>query len=751
MTFSENNSLLPGGSVSASEVKKLNEKIDDLSQTVTSVADSVSALSNEVNTSSLNASNAVIDNATIGSETVSSADITSAEIDSADITDADITNAEVNDLTADNASITDLTVSQAYANSVNSASFTGQSIHVSENIQSDKKLLGASVEATNAKFTDAEVTDIEIKGDATVRGNVVFPENGDKIYGEYLEVDANEIKGKTVKAVNLTTETPSGTNNLVGYDVSTGKLIPVDASLDPRVLWEQDSNDQTIIVPKSNKNVKVPGLAVTGKMAVTDKAYFLDEVTMQDNLGVQGYATIGGDLTVNQDVNTDDLNVTNDATVGGDLTVTTDAQIGNDLNVDGDTTLDDTTVDGTLQVNGDIIQNGSAYETHAEKVYTKDDLIITRDGAVSALSQGDFTGIQATKYDGTNDGQLVFDRNGEARVGDVGDTEPLLTRDELANMTDARPLVWDGTNSKAVTGTSGQADALNSGITASDVTQIGTNETAIGDLDDLTTTVKTDLVSAINEVSASIGTPDVSNVTGVLAIAHGGTGASSKSAAQVNMGHYSAEVWGDDFDSSSITFTITTPSGADDFTTGDIVTILITSHVRSSVAVGNVYLSFAGKTGPITYHGRAIKSHEYTSTNPNYNASYPHLLFMSDTLLTLRWSGTMWHIIGNPEVDSYHNANGNGYIVYADGKIEQWGSVASKDTGPVTYSLCVKMSNTNYYINACGTGRTSFGTRICGVALGNLTDNSFQVKFMDVDAGGQTEYTRAFSWIIRGY
>ena len=108
MTFSENNSLLPGGSVSASEVKKLNEKIDDLSQTVTSVADSVSALSNEVNTSSLNASNAVIDNATIGSETVSSADITSAEIDSADITDADITNAEVNDLTADNASITDL-------------------------------------------------------------------------------------------------------------------------------------------------------------------------------------------------------------------------------------------------------------------------------------------------------------------------------------------------------------------------------------------------------------------------------------------------------------------------------------------------------------------------------------------------------------------------------------------------------------------------------------------------------------------
>lgn len=490
MTFSENNSLLPGGSVSASEVKKLNEKINNLSQTVTSVADSVSALSNEVDTSSLNASNAVIDNATIGSETVTSADITSAEIDSADITDADIANADVNDLTADNASITDLTVSRAYANSVNSVSFTGQTVHVSDNIQTDKNLVSDGLNTDKATINEATIKDIEITGDTTVRGDVYFPENGDKIYGEYLEVDANEIKGKTVKAVNLTTETPSGTNNLVGYDVSTGKLIPVDASLDPTVLWEQDSNDQTTIVPKSNKNVKVPGLAVTGQMAVTDEAYFLDEVTMQDNLGVQGYTTIGGDLTVNQDVNTDDLNVTNDA------------QIGNDLNVDGDTTLDDTTIDGTLQVNGDIIQSGSAYETHAEKVYTKDDLIITRDGAVGALGPTEVTGIQAKKYDGTNDGQLVFDRNGEARVGDVGDTEPLLTRDELANMTDARPLLWDGTNSKAVTGTSGQADALNSGATSAKIA-------SIGNVANLNTQAKDNLVNAINECFAGVSPSDI--------------------------------------------------------------------------------------------------------------------------------------------------------------------------------------------------------------------------------------------------
>ena len=86
---------------------------------------------------------------------------------------------------------------------------------------------------------------------------------------------------------------------------------------------------------------------------------------------------------------------------------------------------------GDLNVVGNIIQNGSAYETHVEKVFSKNDLIITRDGAVSGLANNEFTGILAKKYDGTNDGQLVFDNNGVARVGDVGNLQPLATREEI--------------------------------------------------------------------------------------------------------------------------------------------------------------------------------------------------------------------------------------------------------------------------------------------------------------------------------
>lgn len=115
------------------------------------------------------------------------------------------------------------------------------------------------------------------------------------------------------------------------------------------------------------------------------------------------------------------------------------------------TIADQLTVDGDAVFNGDIIQNGASYETHAQKVYTTDDYIITRDGAVGALAVGDYSGFQVKKYDGTNDGRLVMDRDGVARVGDVNDEQPLATRDESADMVDGELVQWDGTNQKIIT------------------------------------------------------------------------------------------------------------------------------------------------------------------------------------------------------------------------------------------------------------------------------------------------------------
>ena len=60
--------------------------------------------------------------------------------------------------------------------------------------------------------------------------------------------------------------------------------------------------------------------------------------------------------------------------------------------------------------------------------------------------------------------------------------------------------------------TAAQLAALNSGITAEGVSQITTNENAIGNLSTLSTSSKTDLVSALNEVNSTAGSK-VSDVT----------------------------------------------------------------------------------------------------------------------------------------------------------------------------------------------------------------------------------------------
>ena len=108
------------------------------------------------------------------------------------------------------------------------------------------------------------------------------------------------------------------------------------------------------------------------------------------------------------------------------------------------------TFNGGITVNGNITQNGSAYETHAQKVYTTNDYIYLRDGATGGLASGSYAGFQAKKYDGTNDGRLVFGNDGIARVGDVGDEQALATRVE--SPTNGATMVWDSSSLKMVSG-----------------------------------------------------------------------------------------------------------------------------------------------------------------------------------------------------------------------------------------------------------------------------------------------------------
>ena len=111
-----------------------------------------------------------------------------------------------------------------------------------------------------------------------------------------------------------------------------------------------------------------------------------------------------------------------------------------------DTTTHALTVNGTLTVNGDILQEGSTYETHAEEIYSKDDKIIVRDGAISAIPSGDLAGIRVKNYDGHgSDSVLSIDNTGTAFVGDIGDTQPVATREVESNMRDGYGVSWNAT------------------------------------------------------------------------------------------------------------------------------------------------------------------------------------------------------------------------------------------------------------------------------------------------------------------
>ena len=138
---------------------------------------------------------------------------------------------------------------------------------------------------------------------------------------------------------------------------------------------------------------------------------------------------------------------TGNQTIAGVKTFTDQVVLsgGMDLNA-----LGALTVNGDLLVDGDIVQSGAAYETHVEQIFSHNDLMIMRDGAVNALPAGSYSGLQVKKYDGSQDCRMVIDNSGTFRVGDVNDEKPLMVRDEAADLSGGDVLLWDSVNLKAI-------------------------------------------------------------------------------------------------------------------------------------------------------------------------------------------------------------------------------------------------------------------------------------------------------------
>lgn len=177
--------------------------------------------------------------------------------------------------------------------------------------------------------------------------------------------------------------------------------------------------------------------------------------TLQQNIDTEAEARTAADATLQTSVDTNAGAITALQTA-----VATKADDSRVLHTTGNESKSGNLIlTGNLTINGNISQGGSQYITHAEQVQSTDDYIYLRYGATGGLTAGTYTGFEFVKYDGTNNGRLVVDNTGTARVGDVGSEQPLLTRAESASMTALALMYWDATKLRALTlaaGTSGQ-------------------------------------------------------------------------------------------------------------------------------------------------------------------------------------------------------------------------------------------------------------------------------------------------------
>ena len=217
---------------------------------------------------------------------------------------------------------------------------------------------------------------------------------------------------------------------------------------------------------------------------------------------------IGQLVRLRKDVN-ELQNILKDIDPDGDLT--------NVVTKTGDQTIDGIkTFVGKIVADCDIIQLGGNYETHAEQVYSKNDYIVMRDEAVSGLASGTYSGFQIKKYNGSDDARLVVDNEGVARVGDLNDEQPLLTRDETSDMTSGNILEWDGVNKKAITSGKSVSD-LNTDIAAkvSGTGNIGSDTKPVKIVNGEAVAVTGDLVHGVNvtKILTGVCSPGSNSVT----------------------------------------------------------------------------------------------------------------------------------------------------------------------------------------------------------------------------------------------
>lgn len=103
------------------------------------------------------------------------------------------------------------------------------------------------------------------------------------------------------------------------------------------------------------------------------------------------------------------------------------------------------TITGSLTITQDLIVNGTTSTVETQNLKVSDKLIyVAKDNTVALISPA---GLITPKYDGTNNGGIVYDKTGTAFVGDIAldssgnvdvansDLQPIATRNDYSSYT----------------------------------------------------------------------------------------------------------------------------------------------------------------------------------------------------------------------------------------------------------------------------------------------------------------------------
>lgn len=178
-----------------------------------------------------------------------------------------------------------------------------------------------------------------------------------------------------------------------------------------------------------------------------------------------------------------------------------------ELEIDNLHVNEDAVIDGDVSIGGDLTVAGKVISVETETLTTEENTIELRHNAQTGIVSGQVSGLIINNYDGLgSDSQIALDSTGTLRIGDTDDTEPVATRDEVANLTDAHLLQWDATGNKIVD--SGESiSSIKQAIDASQTTFEGWD--VINDFIEITPSNLAEIITAARTKMTALGTDEV--------------------------------------------------------------------------------------------------------------------------------------------------------------------------------------------------------------------------------------------------